>query len=109
VKLLAASWTRMPAAPPDGAAGNDPMNGQPRHATMENTRHEAGISHDELWMHYFALTGDAAPLEVEAYLQGLMPLPAAQQDILGQALRECVQESHPDRPGGQDAHDESPS
>lgn len=41
-------------------------------------------------MTYFSLTGDAAPMEVEAYLNGLMPLPALQVDILAQALRECV-------------------
>ena len=86
------------------------MDSQPRHAAMENTRHAAGISYDELWMHYFALTGDAAPLEVEAYLQGLMPLPAAQQDILNQALHECVQGLHSNRPDGDGdgAHGESP-
>jgi hypothetical protein len=79
------------------------MDGQPRHASMEKTRDAVGISYDELWMHYFALTGDAAPLEIEAYLQGLMPLPAGQQDILAQALRECVQELHSNRPDGRDA------
>jgi len=61
-----------------------------RHAAMESARHAAGVTLDALWLHYFELTGDAAPLEVEAYLQGLMPLPPAQQDILAQALYECV-------------------
>jgi hypothetical protein len=99
----------MSAVHPDGPAGNGPMDSQPRHAAMESTRHAARISYDELWMHYFALTGDAAPLEVEAYLQGLMPLPHGQQDILAQALRECVQELRSDRPDGQSAHGESPT
>jgi hypothetical protein len=98
----------MSAVHPDDPSGNGPMDGQPRHVAMENTRHMAGVSHDELWMHYFALTGDAAPLEVEAYLQGLMPLPDGQQDILAQALRECVQDLR-SRSDGQDAHGESPA
>jgi hypothetical protein len=70
------------------------MDGKPRHSAMERARAAAGIPHDELWLTYFALTGDAAPLEVEAYLQGLMPLPDAQQDILAEALRECLADRH---------------
>jgi hypothetical protein len=70
------------------------MDDQPRHAAMERARAAVGIPHDDLWLTYFALTGDAAPLEVEAYLQGLMPLPAAQQDILAEALRECLDDRH---------------
>jgi hypothetical protein len=66
------------------------MDGQPRHAPLERARRDAGISHDDLWLRYFSITGDASPLEVEAYLQGLMPLPALQEDILAQALRECL-------------------
>ena len=83
---------------PDGFGGGPPTDGQPRHAAMERARAAGGLGHDELWLTYFALTGDAAPLEVEAYLQGLMPLPAAQQDILAQALHECLGDRHADRP-----------
>lgn len=36
---------------------------------------QARLSHDQLWMRYFTLGGVAGPLELEAYLQGLMPLP----------------------------------
>jgi hypothetical protein len=66
------------------------MDGRPRHETLEAAREKAGLGHDDLWLRYFSLTGEAAPLEVEAYLQGLMPLPALQEDILAQALRECL-------------------
>jgi hypothetical protein len=73
------------------------MDDQSRRTSMERARAAAGISHDDLWLTYFALTGDAAPLEIEAYLQGLMPLPAAQQDILAEALRECLGDRRADR------------
>jgi hypothetical protein len=85
------------------------MDSQPRYAAMEKARHAAGISYDELWMHYFALTGDAAPIEIEAYLQALMPLPAAQQDILEQALRECTRDLRSNRPDGHDTQGELPT
>jgi hypothetical protein len=75
---------------PDTSGGGPPREGPPRHAALEGAREAAGISHDDLWLRYFSLTGDAAPLEVEAYLQGLMPLPALQQDIIAQALHECL-------------------
>jgi hypothetical protein len=68
------------------------MDSQPRHAAFEADRRQAGIAHRDLWLRYFSLTGDAAPLEVEAYLQGLMPLPTTQEDILAQALHECLTE-----------------
>ncbi|GAB7043387.1 hypothetical protein JCM9533A_72380 [Catenuloplanes niger JCM 9533] len=85
------------------------MGGQRRHAAMEETRRTIGVSYDMLWVRYFALTGDTAPIEVEAYLQGLMPLPALQEDILDQALRECARESDPQRPGDRDTPGESPA
>jgi hypothetical protein len=91
---------------PDHLGGGPPTDGQRRHAALEAARAVAGISNDDLWLRYFSLTGDAAPLEVEAYLQGLMPLPPLQEDILTHALRECVAEQssagrdHPDAPGG---------
>jgi hypothetical protein len=96
----------MSAVTPDDPDGNGPMDGPPRHAAMEKIRLAAGVSYDELWMHYFALTGAVAPLEIEAYLQGLMPLPDAQQDILHQAIRECAQEQ---RANGQDSQGEPPA
>jgi hypothetical protein len=81
------------------------MDDRPRHAAMDEARAAAGISYDDLWLHYFSVTGDAAPLEVEAYLQGLMPLPLAQQDILAQALHECLADL---RSTGPDHHHDPP-
>jgi hypothetical protein len=81
------------------------MDDSPRHAVLEAARREAGIAHNDLWLHYFALTGDAAPLEVEAFLQGLMPLPPAEQDILAHALYECLADRRQKGSGGHDAYD----
>jgi hypothetical protein len=77
------------------------MDGRARHAALEEARAAAGIRHDDLWLQYFSLTGDAAPLEVEAYLQGLMPLSPVQEIILVQALHECLAEQ---QATGQDHH-----
>jgi hypothetical protein len=74
---------------PDEPGAGCPKEDRPRHADLETGRQKARISYDDLWLAYFSLTGSAAPIEVEAYLQGLMPLPAFQEDILAQALREA--------------------
>jgi len=80
--------------------GERPLEEWPRHAVLEATRREAGIDYNDLWLRYFSLTGDAAPLEIEAYLQGLMPLPLMQQDILAHALYECLANGHKPGSGG---------
>lgn len=50
------------------------------------------LSVEELWSRYFALGGDAGPLEVDAYLHGLATLPALQRDLLAHAVNERLDE-----------------
>src|SRR5829696_7952319 len=52
----------------------------------------AGLTVDQLWLRYFALGGDAGRVEVDAYLHGLMPLPAPQRDMLAHAVNERLDE-----------------
>jgi hypothetical protein len=49
----------------------------------------------ELWQRYFALGGDASELEVDAYLNGAMALPAIQHDMLALAINERLDEIAP--------------
>jgi non-ribosomal peptide synthetase component F len=46
----------------------------------------------ELWLRYFALGGEASELEVDAYLNGAIALPALQHDMLAQAINERLDE-----------------
>lgn len=48
----------------------------------------AGLSVEKVWLHYFSLGGEAGKVEIDAYLYGLMPLPALQHDILAHAINE---------------------
>ena len=50
----------------------------------------ADISLPTLWLKYFSLSGDAGEYEVEAYLQGLLSLPAIQRDLLALAANELI-------------------
>jgi hypothetical protein len=43
---------------------------------------------EELWQDYFALGGNAPPLELEAFLQEAMKAPRREYDILAHALNE---------------------
>jgi hypothetical protein len=43
---------------------------------------------DELWLAYFSLGGTADTLEIEAYLQGALSLPAMEVDVLAHAANE---------------------
>jgi hypothetical protein len=48
----------------------------------------ARLSPDQVWLDYFALGGEAGPLDVDAYFHGLTELPAAQRDILAHVANE---------------------
>jgi Stage II sporulation protein E (SpoIIE) len=52
----------------------------------------AELTLEQLWLRYFALGGVAGLVEVEAYLHGLVPLPALQRDILAHAVNERLDE-----------------
>jgi hypothetical protein len=52
----------------------------------------SGLTNEELWQRYFALGGDAGPIEMEAYLHGLMDLPSLQRDMLAHAVNERLDE-----------------
>jgi hypothetical protein len=49
----------------------------------------------ELWLRYFSLGGDAGPTEVDAYLNGLMPLAESQHNLLALAVNERLKELPP--------------
>jgi hypothetical protein len=49
----------------------------------------------ELWLRYFAIGGAASELEVDAYLNGAIALPAIQHDMLAHAINERLDEIAP--------------
>jgi hypothetical protein len=65
----------------------NPLSGQFRDA-YDATR----LTVAELWLRFFALGGEASELEVDAYLNGAMSLPALQHDMLAQAINERLDE-----------------
>lgn len=62
-----------------------------RHALSRAFQH-AQLPVSQLWLRYFALGGDADPVDIDAYLHGLAELPTTQRDILAHAVNERLDE-----------------
>ena len=66
--------------------------------TFEDARRDTGLSHDELWLRYFALGGMRTAFEVEAILYGALAPTTQDRDLLAVALNERYSElggNHP--------------
>jgi hypothetical protein len=50
----------------------------------------SGLTRGELWLKYFSIGGSVGEYEAEAYLAGLLPLPAVQRDLLAHAANELI-------------------
>jgi hypothetical protein len=50
--------------------------------------HHAQLPVSHLWLRYFALGGDADPLDVDAYVHGLTELPAQQRHVFAHAVND---------------------
>jgi len=68
----------------DGSSAEDPS----RYQLFETAQREAGWTVEQLWIEYLTLGGTQVYFDLDAYLAGLMPLSAAQQDVLACALNE---------------------
>jgi hypothetical protein len=71
-------------------------DGEHRHRFLAALR-AAGLGVEELWLRYFALGGEVGKVEIEAYLNGLLPLPRLQHDLIAHAINERLDEIAPPR------------
>ncbi|WP_181035143.1 BLUF domain-containing protein [Arthrobacter sp. B0490] len=68
----------------------DSRDDQTQHALTLNVMRRISVSVEELWVHYLSMGGDVDEYEVDAYLHGLMRLPAADRDMLSQSVNEML-------------------
>jgi hypothetical protein len=59
--------------------------------------HATDLPIHELWLRYFGLGGMEGQVDIEAYLEGLVSIPALEHDVLAQAINERLDEL-PDPP-----------
>ncbi|MBS9373635.1 hypothetical protein [Rhodococcus sp. B50] len=71
-------------------------DGEHRHRLCAALR-ASGLGVEELWLRYFALGGEVGKVEIEAYLNGLLPLPHLQHDLIAHAINERLDEISPPR------------
>lgn len=65
---------------------------------LDQARRDAGLSHAELWMRYFAMGGMSSALQVEAFCYGAMVPSSHDYDVVAYALNERFSElgrNHP--------------
>jgi hypothetical protein len=66
--------------------------------TLERARRQAGLTHTELWLRYFALGGMSNPTELEGYLHGALRPTAHERNIIVHAINERHVELGQDHP-----------
>ena len=66
--------------------------------TLDRARRDAGLSHDDLWLRYFALGGMRTAFELEAILYGALIATTHDQDLIAVALNERFSELGGDHP-----------
>ena len=77
-----------PGRPEPDLPGSDCSVPEQRYRVFAAARRRAECSIQHVWVQYLALGGVLDLFTVEGFLHGLMPLPAAQQDILANAINE---------------------
>lgn len=70
------------------AAMTDVGDDDTQHAATLDAMHRAGFTTGEVWVYYVSLGGSMSEFEVNAYLHGLVQLPAIDRDMLAQSVNE---------------------
>ena len=68
------------------------LPGEEQGSGLREAFRHADLTLEELWLRYFALGGDADLMTVDAHLEGLLPLPRAQVDMVALAINERLDE-----------------
>jgi hypothetical protein len=69
-----------------------------RNGTLDRARLDAGLTHEELWLRYFALGGMRIQFELEAILYGALTPTRRDRDLIALALNERFSELGADHP-----------
>jgi len=71
--------------------------GEPeQRSRLKEVMEAADITVGELWLQYFSMSGAAGEYEVQAYVEGVLSLPAAERDLLAMAAKEICSGADPD-------------
>ena len=68
--------------------------------TLQDGMTRSDMTFEELWLRQISVGGQAAELEIEAYVLGLLQVDSYQHDVIAQALNEHFVERGEDHPVG---------
>ncbi len=84
------------------------MNPRPHGLSLLSGMLATGLSFDELWLRYIAVSGVAGALEMEAYVLGLLTPDSLEHDLIAQAINEWFLDHGQDHPVGYWRHSTRP-
>ncbi len=61
---------------------------------MDAARARAELTVEDLWLRYVALGGTGDAFDLDAFLQGVVPLQTSQHNVLAQALNEALRDRY---------------
>jgi hypothetical protein len=86
------------------AGGSPEERSEAGRRQLEHYLDESGMSYPELWWRQVSVGGDADPLELEAYLLGVLEMGPHQHDVIAQALNEHFLDHGGDHPAPYSNH-----
>ena len=66
------------------------MTPQTQQHTTWLAAHDADVTAEELWLHYYSIGGNLTAFELDAYLHGAYRLPVAERNAIAWALNELI-------------------
>ncbi|WP_104165728.1 hypothetical protein [Arthrobacter sp. SX1312] len=73
------------------------MTAQAQQRSARFAADAAELTVQELWLHYFSIGGNVRAFELDAYLNGVYPLPVGDRNLVALALNELIDDL-PQRP-----------
>lgn len=74
----------------DGPGEQNSQEDDRQHAITLDVMQRIGVTIEDLWIYYSGMGGDIDQYEVDAYLHGLMVLPALARDMISQSVNELL-------------------
>lgn len=73
------------------------MTAQAQQHSTQRAAQDAELTARDLWLHYFSVGGNLPVFDIDAYLNGVYPLPVGERNLIALALNEMI-DALPQRP-----------
>lgn len=73
------------------------MTAQAQQRSTQIAAQDAALTAPDLWLYYFSVGGNLRAFDIDAYLNGVYPLPVGERNLIALALNEMI-DALPPRP-----------